>query len=108
MSHHSSVLLGNGTLLVFTGISSNTNQLLPSNLLYTLDTTKEGAAWLAITGPENTMKPRVGASATLMADGKVFMYGGADVGLTEAYKEGWILDPASLQWRLSVEPVDGK
>lgn len=103
IAQHSSVLLANGTLLVFGGVLPETNRLLPASVLYTLDTTKEGATWQTlVTSGQSMPMPRLAASASLSADGKIFVFGGTDVTHAQAYSDGWILDPATLQWSPSL------
>lgn len=102
ISHHSSVLLGNGTLLVFGGVYPGENQLVPADMVLALDTTEEGASWqiLAVSGA-SMPSPRLGATASLLSNGMVLVVGGTDVSLAQADNDDWLLDVETLQWSRS-------
>lgn len=96
--HHVSVLLTNGTLVVFGGvyISPETANPTLSTSLYTLDTTSSTAEWNTLTINGTTPTKRRGASVTLNDNGMIFIFGGANVDLTEVYGDGWLLNPTNL------------
>jgi hypothetical protein len=110
--HHSTVLLGNGTLLNFGGVymSPETSSpiLEPLDRVFTLQTNSADPAWhtVGISGPAPA--PRRGCSATLNPDGTVFVYGGADVNFSTVYSDGWILDPNSLSWTQVITASQGE
>lgn len=95
---HSSVLLTNGTLLVFGGTAarSGASAIQPMNTLYVLDTTASGA-WATLSVGGAYPPARHGASASLNPDGTVFLFGGAD-GAGKGLNDGWVLVPATLSW----------
>lgn len=112
MYHHVSPLLSNGTLLVFSGvyISTETSNptLSPLSTIYTLDTTSSTATWQTITVPGTVPIPRRGASATLNADGTIFIFGGADVDFSQVYGDGWVFNPTTLAFTEVLTLSSGK
>jgi hypothetical protein len=110
--HHSSVLLGNGTLINFGGAyfstATGSPALVPFDRLYTLDTNEEEPSWNSVDVTGTLPAPRRGASATLNPDGTIFIFGGADANLSTVYSDGWLLDPATLSWTEVVLPDGGE
>lgn len=95
---HASVLLTNGTLLVFGGVSARNgvSALQPMNTIYSLDTTTHGG-WISLTTPSGGPSVRQGATASLNTDGTVFVFGGTN-GAGSVLNDGWVLDPRTLSW----------
>lgn len=96
---HASVLLANGTLLVFGGIAQVPGggaTLQPLDFAYALDTTA-GGDWQKVAIGGASPGGRHGMSASLNTDGTIFIFGGLD-NETGPLNEGWLLDPAAMQW----------
>ncbi|KAK0193809.1 hypothetical protein F5146DRAFT_977040 [Armillaria mellea] len=90
---HSSVILSNGTMLVFGGYSQSQDLLFPFSTIWTLDTTASTLSWNQIFLSTNTLpNPRRAFASTSIEGNKVVIQGGSDASLQTAYHDGWILD----------------
>ncbi|ORY28477.1 hypothetical protein BCR39DRAFT_588706 [Naematelia encephala] len=102
--HHASVMLPNGTIVVFGGVftSSSTGgpALLPLGTLYAIDTTATNPGWSTLTLGGSAPNGRRGATAVLdQAGEKVFLFGGGDVALSTAFGDLWVLDLETFVWQ---------
>lgn len=102
--HHSSVLLPNGTLVIFGGVfkspATGNSALLPLSTLYTLDTNSNAAGWTTRSIAGAVPDGRRGASSVLNTNGtKAFLFGGADADLGSMVGDNWELDLDSCVWR---------
>ncbi|ODN81603.1 hypothetical protein L202_02014 [Cryptococcus amylolentus CBS 6039] len=110
--HHTSVLLSNGTLLVFGGAytsqATSNADVRSFNSIYRLDVSSDSPAWDEITLSSDSLPTgRRGATAALSGDGKkVVLIGGASAGLGDVYGDVWVLDVDTLVWE-QTSSVDG-
>lgn len=101
--HHVSIFLNNGTIVVLGGVyasaGTGTPTVLSPTTIYVLDTTSSSPGWDTITIGGTSPTGRRGATATLSQDGgTIFVFGGADAGLTTVYDDGWLLNVNNLGW----------
>ncbi|KAK0204814.1 hypothetical protein DFS33DRAFT_1382705 [Desarmillaria ectypa] len=90
---HSSVILSNGTILVFGGYSQSQDSLLSFSTIWTLDTTQSTLSWNLISLPTTTLpNPRRAFASTCIEGNKVVIQGGSDASYQATYSDGWILD----------------
>ncbi|KAI0303575.1 hypothetical protein B0F90DRAFT_1815891 [Multifurca ochricompacta] len=90
---HAVVILPDGRLLVFGGISQG--QLVPFSVCWVLDTTQSNPTWSQASVDESTLpSPRSSFAFVLLDDGRVLIQGGADAAFQSAIEDGWILDPS--------------
>ena len=89
---HSAVILSDGRLLVFGGVSGG--QLVPLSTVWVLDTTKSNLAWtLASIDGSILPSPRAAFAVVLLDDGRILIQGGTDALFQTNLADGWILDP---------------
>jgi hypothetical protein len=90
---HASIVLPNGSLILFGGYSQSMASMIPLSSIWMLNTTSNSAQWTSLS-VENTSlpPPRRGFAATIIDGGKVVIHGGADALLQTTYSDGWILD----------------
>lgn len=90
---HTSLVLRNGSLLVFGGYSQSQGTLLSFSLIWTLDTWADSFTW-SLTRIDNTTLPtaRRNFAAVVLSDGRILIHGGSDAVLQTTYSDGWILD----------------
>ncbi|WVQ83111.1 hypothetical protein IAT38_005249 [Cryptococcus sp. DSM 104549] len=110
--HHNSVLLPNGTLVVFGGAFTSTStgnaELQAYSTLYKLDTTSRQPSWVELNISGEAPQRRRGATAVLSKDGKkAVVLGGASAGLGEAYGDVWALDMDTAVWTQVTGSEDG-
>ncbi|KAG6813961.1 hypothetical protein H0H92_005216 [Tricholoma furcatifolium] len=92
---HASVLLPNGTLLVFGGYQPSLSMLLPFSTIWTLDTTTQAPSWTSASVSSASLpSPRRAFAATTISGGMVLIQGGSDAVLQNNFEDGWILDPS--------------
>ena len=90
---HTAVILLDGRLLVFGGISQG--QLVPLSTIWILDTTKYPLTWvLAHVDDSNLPGPRAAFAIVLLDDGRILIHGGTDAAYQSTFADGWILDPS--------------
>ncbi|KAI9460749.1 hypothetical protein F5148DRAFT_1286788 [Russula earlei] len=90
---HAAVILFDGRLLVFGGISQG--QLVPLNVIWVLDTTQSNLTWiLASIDSSNLPSPRASFAFVLLDDGRILIQGGTDALFQSNFADGWILDPS--------------
>lgn len=90
---HSSIILSNGTMLVFGGYSQTQDSLLPFSIIWTLDTTESTPSWNQISLSTNPLpNPRRAFASTCIEGNKVVIQGGSDASYQAVYNDGWILD----------------
>jgi len=90
---HAVVILFDGRLLVFGGISGG--QLLPFTTIWVLDTTQSNLAWtLASIDGSNLPSARASFAVVLLDDGRILIQGGTDAAFQSNFADGWILDPS--------------
>lgn len=91
---HAVVILFDGRLLVFGGISGG--QLVPFSTVWILDTTKSNLTWtLASIAGSNLPSPRASFAVVLLDDGRILIQGGTDASFQTNVADGWILDPST-------------
>lgn len=101
---HAVVILSDGRLLVFGGISGG--QLVPFTTLWVLDTTKSNLAWiLASIDGSNLPSPRAAFAVVLLDDGRILIQGGTDASFQTNFADGWILDPSTNPMTWTVVPA---
>ncbi|WVO12632.1 hypothetical protein L204_100237 [Cryptococcus depauperatus] len=101
--HHSSILLSNGSLLVFGGAftsqATSNVDVRPFTSIYRLDTAAASPSWMEVGISGSAPEGRRGASAALNKDGtKVVLFGGASANLGNVYDDTWTLDVQSSTW----------
>jgi N-acetylneuraminic acid mutarotase len=90
---HTSLVLHNGSLLVFGGYSQSQNTLLPFSTIWTLDTWADTFTWSLIRVDDAALPPaRCNFAAVVLSDGRILIHGGSDTSLQTTYSDGWILD----------------
>jgi len=88
---HASVLLSDGRILVFGGVSQGS--LLPLSTIWSIDTTQSTLSWTILnTATTSLPSPRMAFAATSIPNGKVLIHGGCDASLQTNVADGWILD----------------
>ncbi|KIY64993.1 hypothetical protein CYLTODRAFT_445636 [Cylindrobasidium torrendii FP15055 ss-10] len=94
---HGSVVLGNGTIVVFGGYRQSTDTLHPFSELWTLDTMLlTNMTWGNTTlSGDSFPRPRRAFATTVIDDDKVLIHGGSDATFQTTYSDGWILDLAA-------------
>lgn len=90
---HTSLVLRNGSLVVFGGYSQSQSALLPFSTIWTTNTLADTCKWSLIR-IDNTTLPsaRRNFAAVVLADGRILIHGGSDAVLQTTYGDGWILD----------------
>lgn len=90
---HTSLVLRNGSLLVFGGYSQSQGTLLPFSTVWILDTWADTFTW-SLVRIDNTTLPsgRRNFAAVVLSDGRILIHGGSDSVLQTTYSDGWILD----------------
>ena len=90
---HTSLVLRNGSLLVFGGYSQSLSTLLPFSTIWILDTWADTFTW-SLVRINNTTLPtgRRNFAAVVLSDGRILIHGGSDAVLQTTYSDGWILD----------------
>jgi len=90
---HAAIILFDGRLLVFGGISQG--RLVPLSTIWVLDTTKSNLTWvLASVDASNLPSRRAAFAVVLLDDGRILIQGGADAAFQTNLADGWILDPS--------------
>ena len=88
---HASVLLSDGRILVFGGVSQGS--LLPLSTIWSIDTTQSTLSWTIFnTATTPLPSPRMAFAATSISNGKVLIHGGSDASMQTNFADGWILD----------------
>jgi hypothetical protein len=98
---HAAIILPDGRLLVFGGISQG--QLVPLSECWVLDTTQSNLIWTLASIDQSTLpSPRSSFAYVLLDDGRVLIQGGTDAAFQFTFDDGWILDPSSspMTWTL--------
>jgi hypothetical protein len=95
---HASILLVNGTLVVFGGWSPSRNELLPFSSIWMIDTKTPRAGWTVVTLSGSAPQPRRNFASALLGGNKIIIHGGADAALELVFSDGWILDLNSMTW----------
>ena len=90
---HASLVLQNGSLLIFGGYSQSQGTLLPFSTIWILDTWADTFTWSTIR-IDNTTLPtgRRNFAAVVLSDGRILIHGGSDAVLQTTFSDGWILD----------------
>ena len=90
---HASLVLHNGSLLVFGGYSQSQGTLLPLSTIWTMNTWADTCKWsLARVDNTSLPSPRRNFAAVVLSDGRILIHGGSDAVLQTTYSDGWILD----------------
>ncbi|KZP31800.1 hypothetical protein FIBSPDRAFT_925631 [Athelia psychrophila] len=90
---HTSIVLQDGTLIVFGGYSQSLNMLIPFITIWAIDTTQSTLTWTSITVASSTLPtPRRDFAAILLDNNQILIQGGADAALQNVYSDGWVLD----------------
>lgn len=90
---HTSLVLWDGSLLVFGGYCESQNTLLPFSTIWTLDTWANTFTWSSARVDNTTLPPpRRNFAAVVLPDGRILIHGGSDAILQTTYSDGWILD----------------
>jgi len=92
---HTSLVLDNGSLIVFGGYCGTQATLLPLTSIWMMDTTQPTLAWsVASVSNASVPTPRLGFAAASLESGKIIIHGGADAPSGTTYGDGWMLDTA--------------
>ncbi len=90
---HAVVILFDGRLLVFGGISGG--RLVSFSTIWILDTTQSNLTWtLASVAGSSLPSPRASFAVVLLDDGRILIQGGTDAAFQTNLADGWILDPS--------------
>ncbi|KAH9055216.1 hypothetical protein EDB87DRAFT_1688494 [Lactarius vividus] len=90
---HAAIILPDGRLLVFGGISQG--QLVPFDVCWVLDTTQSNLMWTRASIDQSTLpNPRSSFAVVLLDDGRILIQGGTDAAFQSTFDDGWILDPS--------------
>jgi hypothetical protein len=90
---HASIVLSNGSLIVFGGYTQSLASMNALSTIWLLDTTASNLQWTLLSVANTTLPtPRRGFAAALLETGMVIIHGGADATLETTYSDGWILD----------------
>jgi hypothetical protein len=90
---HTSIVLPDGRLIIFGGLSPSLGILLPFDFIWALDTTQSDQSWGLLPVSSSTLpSPRRAFAAVILSDGKILIQGGADAVLQSVFSDGWILD----------------
>ncbi|KAF9647994.1 hypothetical protein BDM02DRAFT_3097215, partial [Thelephora ganbajun] len=90
---HTSLVLRNGSLLVFGGYSQSQGTLLPFSTIWILDTWADTFTWSLAHVDNTTLPPaRRNFAAVVLSDDRILIHGGSDAVLQTTYSDGWILD----------------
>ena len=101
---HTAVILLDGRLLVFGGISAG--QLVPLSTIWILDTTKFPLMWvLASVDDSNLPNARAAFAIVLLDDGRILIHGGTDAAYQLTFADGWILDPSTSPMTWTFAPA---
>jgi hypothetical protein len=101
---HAAVILPDGRLLVFGGISGG--QLVSFSNCWVLDTTQSTLMWtLASIDQSSLPSPRSSFAFVLLNDGRILIQGGTDATFAAAFNDGWILDPSRSPMTWTVVPA---
>ncbi|THV07267.1 hypothetical protein K435DRAFT_848217 [Dendrothele bispora CBS 962.96] len=88
-----SIILPNGTMLVFGGYDQPNNQMVPFSTVWVLDTTASSYSWASwAVSTTNLPTPRRAFAAVLIDGGKILIQGGSDSDFSQTYNDGWMLD----------------
>ena len=90
---HTSLVLSNGSLLVFGGYSQSQGSLLSFLTIWTLNTWAKTFTWsLVEVDPATCPTARRNFAAVVLSDGRILIHGGSDAALQTTLSDGWILD----------------
>ena len=91
---HQSVVLSDGTMLVFGGYSPSQKSLIPFTTVWALNTAQgDDLSWSTVSiSTSSVPPPRRNFVATPLDNGKVLIHGGADATLQNSLSDGWVLD----------------
>lgn len=90
---HAAVILFDGRLLVFGGVSQG--ELVSLSTVWILDTTKSTLTWALATVDGSNLPPaRAAFAVVLLDDGRILIQGGTDAAFQSSLADGWILDPS--------------
>jgi hypothetical protein len=90
---HAAIILFDGRLLVFGGISQG--QLIPLNIVWVLDTNQTNPTWTQAAIDDSILPlPRAAFAVVLLDDGRILIQGGTDADFLSNLADGWILDPS--------------
>lgn len=98
---HASILLANGTLLVFGGWSPSRNELMPLSTIWMIDAKSSGADSTTVTLSGQIPEPRRNFAFALLDGNKIIIHGGANAPLDTVFNDGWILDLNSKTWTMA-------
>lgn len=99
---HASLILPDGRLLILGGYCASCGELVPLNVVWSLDTTQATLAWDMISVSNyTTPSPRRDFAAVVLATGEILIHGGGDGELQTTYSDGWILNTnqSPMVWR---------
>ena len=98
MIGHGSVLLANGTLVLFGGYSPSRYAMLPLSQLWMFDTTSPSSSWTLVSVSGTIPSLRRNFAYALLDGSKVLIHGGSDASIQSAFSDGAILDLGSRLW----------
>jgi hypothetical protein len=94
---HQSIMLTNGTLLVFGGASSTTT-LNPLSTMWSLDTTQSTLTWKTVPVSGDPPPSRRQFAAAYIPPTEIIIHGGTDASFQEPFSDGWIFDVTNTNW----------
>lgn len=95
LTGHKSVILSNGSILVFGGYQQSTDTMLPLSTIWTIDTglMSDNISWSTMTVSTSSLPtPRRAFAATCLEGTKVLIHGGSDSDFLNTYSDGWVID----------------
>ena len=96
---HASVVLSNGSLLIFGGFSPSQSQLIPFTTMWLMDTSQGTLSWSNVSVQSASVPSgRREFAATILSGDRILIHGGSDAQLQTSYSDGWILDTSSMTW----------
>ncbi|KAJ4477401.1 hypothetical protein J3R30DRAFT_216254 [Lentinula aciculospora] len=92
---HASIILPNGTMLVFGGYEPSSSSMVNFSTIWTLDTTASSFEWIVLTAQGTIPGSRRAFAAVLIEGSKILIQGGSDSTFQTTYSDGWSLDLTS-------------
>ncbi|KAJ7592924.1 hypothetical protein C8J56DRAFT_822859 [Mycena floridula] len=96
ITRHGSVILSNGTMLVFGGYDGSASALTSFSTIWALDTTQSSASWTTLTVSGPVPPGRRDFATTLVEGSKVVIHGGNQGAIGDppgpVLDDGWIMD----------------
>ncbi|KAI0322126.1 hypothetical protein OF83DRAFT_16372 [Amylostereum chailletii] len=90
---HVALVLNDGNIVVFGGVSQSLGGLLAFDKIWILNVSANPPSWgLISVDCSNLPLPRVAFCAVVLQDGRILIQGGSDASFLANFEDGWILD----------------